>query len=200
MVSVGAWQKWAANPGGRPSREVRYVGNMCQKDIPLLFPSIDADNHLPPGSNLITSCACKDDVSRSRVRCLAPVEICRVADMDVRTRVYYPSVKQSITFWCCNLGHVERSVCVTVSTQAVIINLISMRSAIGCYGSRSIGSMLGLCRSLALCCIECPSDVVVLVELLHLLQELRILERVLNHTNSRLAWSVTLRTAFCLWV
>jgi hypothetical protein len=21
---VGAWQKWAANPGGRPSREVRY--------------------------------------------------------------------------------------------------------------------------------------------------------------------------------
>jgi hypothetical protein len=24
MVFVGAWQKWAANPGGRPSREVRY--------------------------------------------------------------------------------------------------------------------------------------------------------------------------------
>jgi hypothetical protein len=24
---VGAWQKWAANPGGRPSREVRYCEN-----------------------------------------------------------------------------------------------------------------------------------------------------------------------------
>jgi hypothetical protein len=49
-------------------------------------------------------------------------------------------------------------------------------------------------------CIERPSDVVILVELLDLLQELRILERVLNLTNSRSAWSVTLRTAFCRWV
>jgi hypothetical protein len=36
-------------------------------------------------------------------------------------------------------------------------------------------------------CIKRLSDVVVLVELLDLLQELRILERVLNLTNSYLA-------------
>jgi hypothetical protein len=57
--------------------------------------------------------------------------------------------------------------------------------------------MLGLWRLLVLCCIKCQSDVVVLVELLDLLLELRILVRVTNHTNSRLAWTVTLRTAFC---
>jgi hypothetical protein len=37
--------------------------------------SINADNHLPLGGNLIASCAYKDDVGRSRIRRLAPVEI-----------------------------------------------------------------------------------------------------------------------------
>jgi hypothetical protein len=68
-----------------------------------------------------------------------------------------------------------------------------VRSAAGCRRGGSIGpilgpnfgSVLGLIGVLR--CIERPSDVVVLVELLDLFQELAVLKSVLNHTNSCLA-------------
>jgi hypothetical protein len=67
----------------------------------------------------------------------------------------------------------ERSVCVVASSRVVIVDPISMRSAAGWYGSRSIGPILRLFGSLRLIgvlrCIECPTDVIVLVELLDLL-------------------------------
>jgi hypothetical protein len=101
---------------------------MRSKDIFLLFASIDADDYLPPGGNLVASCACEDNVGRFGIRRLTPVEIGRVTDIDVRTRVYNLSVKQSITFQCSNLSHVKRSVCVIVSVRIIVVNSISMRS------------------------------------------------------------------------
>jgi hypothetical protein len=101
---------------------------MRQKNVLLLFASINADDHLPPGGNLIASCACEDYVGRFSIRRLAPVKIGRVTYMDVRTRVYDLSVEQSITFQCSDLSYVKRSVCVIVSVQFVVVNSISMRS------------------------------------------------------------------------
>jgi hypothetical protein len=50
-------QQDSIDVGGIIGEESWNIDNMYQKDILLLIVSIDADNHLSPGNNMMSSCA-----------------------------------------------------------------------------------------------------------------------------------------------
>jgi hypothetical protein len=89
-IKVDAWAS-AASKSKEIGEKSWNIGNMYQKDVLLLIALIDANNHLSPGSNLMSSSACKGDIGRLCIRCLDPVKVDWAADVDIGSTVNYPS-------------------------------------------------------------------------------------------------------------
>jgi hypothetical protein len=78
------------------SKEARDIGYLGKQDVLLCTTLIDLNYHLPLGDDLMRGGACKDNVSRLSFSSFYLIEVGRVVDMNVRTRVNNLSIEKTI--------------------------------------------------------------------------------------------------------
>jgi hypothetical protein len=102
VQDIASWVKvdaWVSTTSKRKQicKKAWNKGHMSKQDIlPQIPASVDVDNHLPPGSNLMRSGPCINDVGGWRISSLDLVEVGRVANVYIRSRINDLSVQEYV--------------------------------------------------------------------------------------------------------